>query len=47
VISANPRFEILATNDLNDGENYTTPAFANGRIYIKGRSFLWCIGEKK
>ena len=47
VISATPKFDILAANDLNDGENFTTPAFAAGRIYIKGRSYLWCIGSKK
>jgi outer membrane protein assembly factor BamB len=46
VIKAGPKFEILATNDLFDGENYTTPAISNGRIYIKGKSYLWCIGKK-
>jgi outer membrane protein assembly factor BamB len=44
VISASPRFDVLATSDLNDGHNFTTPAVAGGRIYIKGRSHLWCIG---
>src|SRR5262249_22657276 len=46
VIQAGPRFEIIATNDLNDGENYTTPAVSQGRLYIKGKSYLWCIGNK-
>lgn len=46
VIKAGPEFEVLATNDLNDGADYTTPAVANGRLYIKGKSYLWCIGEK-
>lgn len=45
VIKAGPDFEVLAENDLNDGAGYTTPAFANGRIYIKGKSYLWCIGK--
>jgi outer membrane protein assembly factor BamB len=46
VIKANPKLEVLATNDLDDGHDFTTAAFANGRIYIKGRSYLWCIGKK-
>jgi outer membrane protein assembly factor BamB len=46
VISAQPKFEILAVNDLFDGPDYTTPAISNGRIYIRGKSYLWCIGKK-
>jgi len=45
VIKAGPDFEVLAENDLNDGPGYVTPAFSRGRIYIKGKSFLWCIGK--
>ena len=33
-------------NDIEDGHDFSTAAFANGRIYIKGRSYLWCIGKK-
>jgi outer membrane protein assembly factor BamB len=46
VIRAGPRFELLATNDLDDGPDYTTPAVSNGRLFIKGKSYLWCIGAK-
>ncbi len=46
VIKAGPKFEVLATNDLDDGPDYTTPAVSNGRLYIKGKSYLWCIGGK-
>jgi outer membrane protein assembly factor BamB len=46
VIRADPKLEILATNDLNDGPDYTTPAISDGRIFIKGKSYLWCIGKK-
>ncbi len=46
VIKATPKLEILAVNDLNDGPDYTTPAVASGRIFIKGKSYLWCIGRK-
>jgi outer membrane protein assembly factor BamB len=47
VIKAGPEFEILATNDLEDGPDYTTPAVSNGRLFIKGKSYLWCIGTKE
>jgi outer membrane protein assembly factor BamB len=47
VIKAGEEFEILATNELGDGEGYVTPAISNGRIFIKGKSYLWCIGTKK
>ncbi len=46
VIQAGPTFELLATNDLDDGPDYSTPAVSNGRIFIKGKSNLWCIGTK-
>jgi outer membrane protein assembly factor BamB len=45
VIKAGPAFEVLAADDLNDGADYTTPAISNGRIFIKGKSYLWCIGK--
>lgn len=47
VIKAGPKFELLATNDLDDGPDYTTPAVSNGRIFIKGKSYLWCLGNNK
>mgnify|MGYP006278682049 CR=1 FL=1 len=46
VIKASPKLEVLAMNDIEDGHDFSTAAFANGRIYIKGRSYLWCIGKK-
>ena len=49
VIKAGPKFELLATNDLEQeggSQDYTTAAVADGRIYIKGRYYLWCIGKK-
>jgi outer membrane protein assembly factor BamB len=46
VLKADPKLEVLAVNDLNDGNDYTTPAIADGRIFIKGKSYLWCIGKK-
>jgi outer membrane protein assembly factor BamB len=46
VIRADPELEVLAVNDLNDGPDYATPAVAGGRLYIKGKSYLWCISKK-
>jgi len=45
VLKAGPTFEILATNDLGDGCP-ASPAVSGGRIYFKGRKWLFCIGEK-
>jgi outer membrane protein assembly factor BamB len=46
VIKAGPQFEVLATNELGEGDAFVTPAVSNGRIFIKGKSYLWCIGVK-
>ncbi|MBI3821566.1 MAG: PQQ-binding-like beta-propeller repeat protein [Planctomycetes bacterium] len=46
VIKSGPKFEVLATNDLADGDDFTTAAVSNGRFFIKGKSYLWCIGKE-
>jgi outer membrane protein assembly factor BamB len=46
VLEPGPDFKVLAVNDVYDGPGYCTPAVSGGRIYIKGRSYLWCIGTK-
>jgi outer membrane protein assembly factor BamB len=43
VVRAGKEWEILAVNDLDD-EVYATPAIADGRIYIRTRSALYCFG---
>jgi outer membrane protein assembly factor BamB len=45
VIKAGPKLEILATNDLDDASD-AAPAVSGGRLYLKGRKFLYCIGKK-
>jgi outer membrane protein assembly factor BamB len=45
VVPAGPKFEIAAVSDLKDGSS-ASPAVANGRLYIKGAKFLYCIGKK-
>ena len=37
--------EILAVNELDD-ECYATPAIADGRLYIRTRSALYCFGQR-
>ncbi|HEV3004264.1 MAG TPA: PQQ-binding-like beta-propeller repeat protein, partial [Pirellulales bacterium] len=46
VFKAGPKLEVLAGNDLNDGNDYQTPtpAVSGGRFFIKGKTHLWCIG---
>jgi outer membrane protein assembly factor BamB len=49
VIKAGPEFEVLGTSDLRDGGDYhasASPAVSGGRLFIKGKTHLWCIGTK-
>jgi len=46
VIGGGPKFEVLAVNDLGDG-NHPSPAVANGKMYLVGMNNLYCIGIKK
>ena len=45
VLKSGPKYEVVATNDLNDGSS-ASAAVANGKIYLKGRANLWCVGKK-
>ena len=46
VIQSGPEFKLLSINDLDDHPDYTSAAISNGRIFLKGKSYLWCIGTK-
>jgi outer membrane protein assembly factor BamB len=46
VLKAGPKFELLATNDLGEGDPFVTPAVSGGHLFIKGRTYLWCIAAK-
>jgi outer membrane protein assembly factor BamB len=46
VVQSGEKPRTLATNDLGDGSP-ASPAVAVGRIYLKGRRYLWCIGKKE
>src|SRR5262249_2965998 len=44
VLKAAGEWEVLSVNELDD-ECYATPAIADGRIYIRTRSALYCFGK--
>jgi outer membrane protein assembly factor BamB len=47
VFAAEPQFKLLAKNALGNGEYFVaTPAVANGQLYIRGKSHLYCIGKR-
>jgi outer membrane protein assembly factor BamB len=43
VLRASGRQELLASNSL-DEEIFATPAIANGRLYVRTVSALYCFG---
>lgn len=45
VIKPGPTLEILATNKLDD-PTHASAAFSNGRIYLRGQKFIYCIGKQ-
>ena len=45
MLKAGPRHEIVRTNTV-DEPVYSSPAIANGRIYIRGEKHLFAIGER-
>ena len=44
VVQAGPEFKLLATNGLGDPSK-ASPAVSDGRIFIKGGRYLYCIGK--
>ena len=45
VLKAGGQQEVLAVNELDD-ECYATPAIADGRLYVRTRSALYCFGKR-
>jgi outer membrane protein assembly factor BamB len=45
VIAAGPKLEVLGSGDLYDDRDYQSPspAVSGGRLFIKGKTHLWCI----
>lgn len=46
VLKAGPKFEVLAKNKLEGGDNAASAAVSNGKIFIRGNQVLYCIGAK-
>ena len=45
VLAASPQFEVIAKNPI--GEHcYSSPAFSDGQIFIRGEHHLFCIGQR-
>ena len=44
VVAASDRFEKLAENKLDD-ETLASPTVSDGKIYIRGRKSLYCLGK--
>lgn len=45
VVKAGPKLDVLATNDLGDG-SHASPAVSGGRLFLKGRMALYCVGTR-
>ncbi len=45
ILKVSKTFEVLGEPELGESAT-TTPAFADGRIFIRGDVFLYCIGQK-
>ncbi len=47
VVAAQPKFELLATNDLADRSLFhATPVAADGRLFLRSDKYLYCIEKK-
>lgn len=46
VVKSGPKLDILSTNDLGDASS-ASPAVADGKLFLKGRKWLYCIGTKE
>jgi hypothetical protein len=48
VLAADPKFDLLATNSLGEGESTNSSvAVSNGQVFLRTFKHLWCIEEKK
>ena len=47
VLKMGEKFEVIATNTLEDQVFIATPVIAGGEIYLRGQTTLFAISEKK
>lgn len=46
IIHPGEKLDIVAESDLADPNNAPSPAISNGRIYLRGMRFLYCVGSR-
>ncbi len=46
VIKAGPKLEVLGVNDLKSGSIGASAAVSEGRIFVRGKDALFCLGKK-
>ena len=47
ILKMGEKYEVIATNHLTDQIFIATPVIADGEIFLRGQSTLFCISEKK
>jgi outer membrane protein assembly factor BamB len=47
VVRMGEKFEVLATNTMNDEFFVATPAIVDGEIYLRGKNTIYCISDKR
>jgi len=47
VVKMGDKFEVLATNTMNDEFFVATPAIVDGEIFLRGENTLYCISDKR
>jgi hypothetical protein len=45
VLQLGDKPELIATNQLREN-TYATPAFVDGRVYVRTAEYLFCIADK-
>jgi len=41
------KFEVIATNTLDDQVFIATPVIAGGELFLRGQNHLFCISQKR
>ena len=48
VVKANPEMDVVSTNQLTDESGFpATPAVSQGRLYLRSKARLYCVGENE
>jgi hypothetical protein len=47
VLAAAPKFEVLDTNVIPTETTCSSPAVANGHVFLRTHDALWCFGNTR